>query len=136
MSELAEVVTEVEAAGVALLLNGNTVRIGCRKADLLDQVAEKISFLRAHRAEVTQLLRARAAIRAIRPHVKLVEWCPKEPPVAIETCALVVDVQRFIKSTLSQLRLALADSKRSVGWTVPQLIDRLKQVGVTVEVDP
>ena len=66
-------------------------------------------------------------------NVKLVKWSPKEPPIAIGCCEVVVNVQVFIKSTLGQLIIALADPKRWVGWTAAQLIDRLHQVGVTVE---
>jgi hypothetical protein len=64
--------------------------------------------------------------------VRLVEWNLKEPPVAIETCAVVTDSAQFARSTLEQLRTALAQRKRWVGWSVAQLIDRLAQVGVTV----
>lgn len=66
------------------------------------------------------------------PGVYLVEWKLKEPPIAIETCAVVVNSARFAKSTLEQLRIALTQPKRWVGWSVPQLLDRLAQVGVLV----
>ncbi len=66
------------------------------------------------------------------PGVHLVEWKPKEPPIAIETCAVVINSARFAKSTLEQLRIALIEPKRWVGWSVPQLLDRLAQVGVLV----
>jgi hypothetical protein len=38
----------------------------------------------------------------------------------------------FASTTLEQLRVALANPKRWVGWSVSQLIERLAQVGVTV----
>jgi len=41
----------------------------------------------------------------------------------------------FARTTLEQLRIALAHPKRWVGWSVPQMIDRLAQVGVTVEIE-
>ena len=75
-----------------------------------------------------------AATSAIPPGVRLIEWKLKEPPVAIETCAVVTDSDLFARTTLEQLRIALAEPKRWVGWTVPQLIDRLAQVGVSVGV--
>ena len=135
MSELAEVIAEVEGAGAALRLHGGKVRIRYRKQQVRDQLAQQISFLRAHRAEVAELLRTREVIPAMPPQVKLVEWSPKEPPIAIESCAVVVDVARFVQSTLGQLERALANPKRWVGWTVPQLVDCLQQVGVLVEVE-
>lgn len=38
-------------------------------------------------------------------------------------------------STLEQLRVALTQPKRWVGWSVPQLVDRLAQVGVFVALE-
>lgn len=69
------------------------------------------------------------------PGVRLIECKLKEPPVAIETCAVVADSALFASSTLTQLARALAHPKRWVGWSVPQLIDRLAQVGVRVTLD-
>jgi hypothetical protein len=67
--------------------------------------------------------------------VRLVHWNLKEPPVAIDTCSVVIDPALFARSTLEQLRVALAQPKRWVGWSIPQLIDRLAQVGVTVTLE-
>jgi hypothetical protein len=67
--------------------------------------------------------------------VRLITWNLKEPPIAIETCAVVLDPALFAKSTLEQLRIVLENPKRWVGWTVPQLLDRLAQVGVEVSVE-
>jgi hypothetical protein len=65
----------------------------------------------------------------------VVEWILKDPPVAIETCAVVTDTALFARSTLEQLRIALTQPKRWVGWSVPQLVDRLAQVGVLVALE-
>jgi hypothetical protein len=67
--------------------------------------------------------------------VRLVHWNLKEPPVVIDTCSVVTDPSLFARSTLEQLGVALAEPKRWVGWSVPQLIDRLAQVGVTVALE-
>jgi hypothetical protein len=67
--------------------------------------------------------------------VRAVEWKLKEPPVAIETCAVVTDTALFARSTLEQLRIALEQPKRWVGWSIPQLVDRLAQVGVRVTIE-
>ena len=90
------------------------------------QLPEQIA-LRVETTEVT--------IPAMPPGVRLIEWKLKEPPVAIETCAVVTDSGLFARTTLEQLRIALAEPKRWVGWTVPQLIDRLAQVGVNVSLE-
>jgi hypothetical protein len=66
------------------------------------------------------------------PGVRLISWNLKEPPIAIETCTVVTDPARFASTALAQLEAALANPRRWVGWSVPQLLDRLAQVGVTV----
>jgi len=71
----------------------------------------------------------------VPPGVRLIEWKLKEPPVAVETCAVVTDTALFARTTLEQLRTALAQPKRWIGWSVPQLIDRLAQVGVIVALE-
>jgi hypothetical protein len=76
-----------------------------------------------------------AMIPPMPPGISLVAWKLKEPPVAIETSAVVVDTALFAKSTLEQLRIALTQPKRWVGWSAPQLVDRLAQVGVLVTLE-
>jgi hypothetical protein len=67
--------------------------------------------------------------------VRLLAWAPERPPVAIETWAIVNDVPQFIRTALEQLRAAKAGENWLAGnWSVSELIDRLEQVGVTVEV--
>ena len=88
--------------------------------------------------------RAQSGVSAASPTLKsssvprgvhLVRWDLREPPVAIDTCSVVTDSGLFARTTLEQLRAALANPKRWVGWSVPQLIDRLAQVGVTVALE-
>ncbi len=67
--------------------------------------------------------------------MRLIKWKLKEPPVAIDSYAFVTDSDLFARTTLEQLRAALSEPKRWVGWTVPQLIDRLAQIGVSVAVE-
>jgi hypothetical protein len=73
-----------------------------------------------------------AAIPPMPLGVCLLTWRLREPPVVIDTCSVVIDPYRFALTTLEQLRLATAEPGRWVGWTVPQLVDRLHQVGVHV----
>jgi hypothetical protein len=67
--------------------------------------------------------------------VRLLDWKPKQPPVAITTWAVVNDVPQFVRATFEQLRAAL-DGKnwRAGNWSVRELVDRLEQCGVQVEV--
>jgi hypothetical protein len=130
-----EILAEVEAAGVELRLDGQAVRIWFPEAKHRDELASQIAFLRRHRGEVAKSLQAQAGIPKMPDGVRLVQWSLKEPPVAIETCAVVTEPALFASTTLEQLRVVLANPKRWVGWGVFQLIERLAQVGVTVALE-
>lgn len=75
------------------------------------------------------------AVPAMPSCVRLIEWNLKAPPIVIEASALVTDPCLFARTTLEQLRIVLAEPKRRVGWTAPQLIDRLAQLGVLVTLE-
>jgi hypothetical protein len=143
VNDLTEMVSRLEQSGGILSLQGDRIHYsvpsGSREAfDLLD-------VLRKHREAVRMLLVRRIAAQRINPllgssqvvpampaGVCLVTWNLKEPPVAVDICSVVTDTELFAHSTLEQLRVALSEPERWVGWSVPQLIDRLAQVGVTV----
>jgi hypothetical protein len=130
-----ETVGMIEAAGATFRLDGEKVRVRYCNEEQRKELTDKIAFLRDHRAEVAAFLKIRGTIPTMPPGVRLIHWCPKESPIAIESCAVVTDTARFVRTTLEQLRMALAQPKRWVGWSVPQLVDRLAQVGVLVAVD-
>jgi len=132
---VAETVALVETAGVKFRLAEEGVRIWYPSEELRTEVAEDVAFLRAHRVEVAAFLRARGIVPTMPPGIRLISWTLKEPPVSIEAFAVVTDSARFATSTLEQLRLTMEDPKRWVGWSVPQLIDRLAQVGVVVALE-
>lgn len=118
--------------GITVRVDGETLLLKPREAlddDLLARIKE-------HKPEILVALRnPPVAIPAMPPGVRLIAWELKEPPVAIETCAVVTDPALFARTTLEQLRTALAQPKRWIGWSVPQLIDRLAQVGVSVRLE-
>ena len=47
----------------------------------------------------------------------------------------MVQTNLFARTTLARLVAAIANPERWVGWTVPQLVDRLAQVGVVVALE-
>jgi hypothetical protein len=96
---------------------------------------EAQALLEAVKAEKQNLLAYLRARPALPPSVRLVSWNLKDPPVAIETCAVVTDPVLFARTTVEQLGIALAEPRRWVGWSVLQLIDRLAQVGVVVRLE-
>jgi len=130
MNHLLEIVAEVESAGAALKLEGDKVKILYTEDGQRERLTDQIEFLRAHRDDVVTWLKSRAKAPAMPHGVRLVFWELKEPPVAIEACAVVVDPELFARTTLEQLAIALDKPKRWVGWSVPPMIDRLRQVGV------
>ena len=130
------IIDELEAAGATLRLDGQKVRVWYPDEERRQALVEQVFTLRAHKEEVTAFLRTRGVIPAMPAGVRLVTWNLKEPPVAIDTCSVVTDPALFARSTLRQLGVALVEPKRWVGWSVPQLIDRLAQVGVTVTLEP
>ena len=96
---------------------------------------EAQALLEKVKAEKQHLLAYLRALPALPPSVRLVSWNLKDPPVAIETCAVITDPALFARTTVEQLRIALAHPTRWVGWSVPQLIDRLAQVGAVVALE-
>ena len=129
---VAEEVGLIEAAGAEFRLYGEKVRIWYPDEDRREELAAHVNFLRERRAQVTAFLRTRTVVAPMPPGVRLVAWNLKEPPIAIEYHAVVIDPAKFARATLGELRERLTNPKRKYGWTVPQLIDRLSQVGVTV----
>jgi hypothetical protein len=129
-----EVVSRIEELGGYLALDaegGIRYRVpkGSREAQAL------LGVVRAESEVILAYLQNRQARQTAPdlPHgIRLVKWILNEPPVAIEACAVVVNPGLFARMTLEQLGIALAHPKRWVGWSVPQLIDRLAQVGVVV----
>jgi hypothetical protein len=132
---VAETVNLVETAGATFRLDGEGVRVWYPDEEHRAGLAGQVAFLRSRREEVTAFLRARVVVPVMPRGVRLLKWNLKRPPVAIETCAVVTDTARFAQTTLGQLRIALAHPKRWVGWSVPQLVDRLAQVGIQVSLE-
>ena len=135
MNAVPAILNEIESAGVAVRLDGDKVRISYCDAEQRQQLSEQISFLRSRRREVVEWLKERTTIPTPPPGVRLVSWDLKKPPVAIDTCSVVTDPDRFARTTLDQLQIALSTQGRWVGWTIHQLLDRLQQVGVAVELN-
>jgi hypothetical protein len=130
---VADVIAEVEAAGVGLRWDGQVVRILFPEPSQREELALQVAFLRQHRSEVVESLRTDVPL--IPSGIRLLKWNLKEPPIAIETCSVVTEPSLFARTTINQLRIALATPNRWVGWSIPQLINRLEQVGVKLVAD-
>ena len=125
----------IETAGATFRLDGEGVHVWYPHEGRREELGKLMAYLRDHRTEVAAFLQSRNAVRNMPAGVRLTEWNLKRPPIAIESFAVVTDPDLFARTTLEQLRIALAAPKRWVGWTIPQLIDRLAQVGVRVALE-
>ena len=68
--------------------------------------------------------------------VRLVSYTPKRPPVGIESWSVVTDVETFIRTTLADLDARLNNPVAiNGGWSVWVMLDRLRQVGLAVEIE-
>ncbi len=131
MNRAIELVERIESIGGVLVLQGDSVTY-----DLPAEI--DLEELRAHRNEVVRVLqRRRQEVPAMPPGVRLIRWGLKEPPVAIEMCTtVVINPARFAKSTLLQLQAALKGKRWLAGhWSAAELVERLKHVGVEVELE-
>ena len=97
---VAEEVDLIEAAGAEFRLYGEKVRIWYPNEERREELAWQVNLLRDHRAEVAAFLKTRGIIPAMPPGVRLVAWNLKEPPIAIEYHAVVIDPAKFARATL------------------------------------
>jgi hypothetical protein len=126
-----EVLHAVEKAGGSLALNGGQIKYTIPK-----RAAWLVPELRQNRGELMGLLREGGTPPPMPPGVRLLKWQPKDPPIAIVHMGIVSNVDKFVAATLLQLRARL-DGKDSLAgnWSLRELVDRLEQVGVAVEIE-
>jgi hypothetical protein len=71
------------------------------------------------------------------PGVRLISYNPKSPPVAIDVCSVVTDVEKFIRAELGELNARLHSPVQiRGGWGAFTILERLRQVGVELELEP
>lgn len=133
MTGVIEIVSRLEEVGGVLELAGGRIRYRVPSGN--PEIQCFLNELRKRRSEVMAFLRSRESTPQMPPGVRLISWNLKKPPVAIEYHAVIVDSAKFAGATLGELRQRILNPKRKYGWTVPQLIDRLAQVGVTVTLE-
>ena len=68
--------------------------------------------------------------------VRLIHLDPKEPPVQLSRFETVVDVDKFIRSTLRQVKARVLGKEWQAGcWTLSTLVEHLAAVGCHVELE-
>jgi hypothetical protein len=157
----AELIEAVEEAGGTLELRDDRVRYQMPPA-----ATHLLEELRGQREQVKALLLERRIMAALPSGVRLVNWEPRTPPVALTRYSVVNDVDKFIESTLHQLGDALAARQscylcrreaggkprgyfptpeelrthlrhrfRTGNWSIKDLVERLEEAGLRLEID-
>jgi hypothetical protein len=125
------VIERIEVAGGMLVLNGDRIR--CR---VPEEVAHLVEDVRVHKGEILAVLKKREETPAMPPGVRLLRWQLKPAPVILTHFAVVTNVRRFISMTLLELKAALSGKRWLAGHrTARELVDRLEQCGVIVEIN-
>jgi hypothetical protein len=126
-----EVLEAVQNAGGSLTISGGRIRYA-----LPDSALWLVTELKQHREELIGLLREEGTPPPMPPGVRLLKWQPKDPPIAIVHMGIVSNVPKFVAATLLQLRARLEGKDSLAGnWSLRELVDRLEQVGVAVEIE-
>ena len=126
-----EVLVAVQNAGGALTLSGERIQYA-----LPDSAVWLVPELQQNREELVGLLREEGTPPPMPPGVRLLKWEPKTPPVAVVRKGIVSNVDRFIGATVRQLGARLEGKDFLAGnWSLRELVDRLEQVGVHVQVE-
>ena len=110
---VADIVSEIEAAGATFRLEGEKVRVSYPDDERRKELGSQIELLRDHRTEVAAYLKVRTTVPTMPKGVRLIRWESIAAPVAIDICTVVVDVPKFIQSELRAL-----DSRLNDPWTI------------------
>ena len=97
-----DVLQAVERAGGSLALNSGRIKYAIPKP-----AAWLVPELRARREEIALLLQQRTSLPPLPPGVRLLSWAPKKPPVMLQRWSVLNEVDKFISSTLAELRARL-----------------------------
>jgi len=131
MTSAETVVARIEEVGGVLAMSGKNIRVRLPEVEthLLDE-------LRAHKDGVLAVLMKREQIPSMPPSVRLLRWEPKPAPVMLTHYAVVTNVRRFVSMTLLELKAAIAGKHWQSGHrSARELVDRLEQCGVFVEIE-
>jgi hypothetical protein len=130
-----EILEEAEAMGLQFRLVGGKMR-ALFPADARARMVPVLERLRTNREQIADVLRQRGEIPLMPPGVQLVSWKLRKPPIVIQRWSVVTNPALFAERTLEQLEAALDGKDCLAGHrSVHELLDRLEQVGVVVNLD-
>jgi hypothetical protein len=120
-----EIIRCVEGEGGELWVEGDS--LGYR---LPESALPLLTELRTQKREVAALLRQRLPMPA---GIRVVRWEPVPSPVELYRWLVVVDTDKFIRSTLAQISARLTGQSWKAGnWSLRELIGRLETIGVAI----
>jgi hypothetical protein len=126
-----ELLEAVQNLGGSLTLSGERIQYALPDSELW-----LVHELQQHRQELIGLLREERMPPPMPPGVRLLRWEPKNPPIAIVHLGIVGNVHKFVAATLLQLQARLEGKDFLAGnWSMRELVDRLEQVGITVQIE-
>jgi hypothetical protein len=67
--------------------------------------------------------------------VRLIRYCPKNPPVAVSSISVVTDVKKFIRSYLQDLGFRLKHPHTRACASLNEILAKLAEVGVELALD-
>jgi hypothetical protein len=136
-----EALDRVEAMGGTITLNGDKVSLTLPNGPESESVAEVI---RQDRDAVAAMLRERAAkpptlaeVEAALPGgAAIARYEPKkEWPLMVRECAIVTDINSFIRAYLRDLKERLENPESKIGPSAKTCLEKLHDVGLELRID-
>ncbi len=117
-SDVARVIATFESLGGEFAIAGSRVLVEY-PPERREAIATILEKLRAHRDEVETFVRERSSgvcppteCPPLPSGVRLIRYTPKTPPVAVQPCSIVTDVDTFIRARLRDKWCPTAHSTR------------------------
>ena len=135
-------IDRIRELGGAVFLDGERLRYRIPAGD--PEARQLIAEIHRDREAVIAMLRERQVALGspappqcppLPPGVRLVRYAPKTPPVAIQPCSIVTDVDKFIRAYLQDLGWRLANPKTYACAPLYEILAKLAEVGVELALD-
>jgi len=119
-------------------------RLRCEFPKGMAEARTLLEAIRQHKAELLEILRERQAALGsaappecppLPPGAQLVRYAPKTPPIAVQPCSIVTDVDKFIGAYLRDLAWRLAHPNTYACASLPEILAKLAEVGVELEIE-
>jgi hypothetical protein len=141
VSGVVELIAEFEARGGEFGFDGNQINVQY-PPERREALALILETLRANREAVAALVCERfrgvaapARCPPLPPGVRLVNYTPKKPPVAVAPISIVTDVDKFIQAYLMDLGHRLQYPETHACASLPEILAKLAEVGLELALE-